>query len=347
MGGASCSISRGLDSDRLEPSPRRDAGPAWIERSAPPSTAAGGMWRALLLVAAVSRADASEAGIKLKFEVTGIRNCVADNADQCDVALSELKLYDAQYNEIDIVSVSTPAWFPAHSYTNQLPANLADGLTTTAWLDTEFGRNGQESFVVVELPSGVEPRAFEIFTAPGTANRPHGWDRRDPTEFAVYKENVCGGWDIAVKTDGSPANWTDVDPPDVRRGAPGRGGEGAEQHQWSGGRRGRLASRLRPLACRRRARRRTMLGARTRRAPPTTTRTASRCPPRRPSTSPSATTGNRAPPPPPSPKSRPLALALCFTVRLPCGLARAATTSGSPLPRFGAQAASMAWSWAS
>ena len=199
-----------------------------------------------------------EAGIKLKFEVTAIKNCVANNANQCGIKPLGPSLMPS--------TCDRPVWsarpvVSGHSYANQLPANLADGLTT-AWRHRpgRMGRVGASSSSCRPasslVPLKFTAQALRTALTDGTAAM---------TEFAVCKESVAAGHRGQLGRPLELDGWTPT-----CRGAPGRGeGRAAPRVGREAGR--RLTPPPPPVAGGEAS---YYAGACPRQAPRTTTRTA-------------------------------------------------------------------------
>jgi len=164
------------------------------------------MWRALLLLA-VAAVDAG--GLRLKFAFTAVRNS-GHSSQAVDISLSELVVRDADLNVLTVAFIS--GHHNAEHPKGEGPAALIDGDNATKWIDLNFAQNGDEAYLIVEMQEGqLEPAAFELFT------NLQGQSRRDPVDFAVYKENDCLGWDVATKPeDDSDARWSGLIPPEER-----------------------------------------------------------------------------------------------------------------------------------
>ena len=120
---------------------------------------AGGMWRALLLLA-VAAVDAG--GLRLKFAFTAVRNS-GHSSQAVDISLSELVVRDAGLNVLTIAFIS--GHHNAEHPKGEGPAALIDGDNATKWIDLNFAQNGDEAYLIVEMQEGqLEPAAFELFT---------------------------------------------------------------------------------------------------------------------------------------------------------------------------------------
>ena len=127
------------------------------------------MWRTLLLLAVA----AVDAGARLKFTFTEVRNPGGPDKTIKDVSLSELDVLDADGNKLTVAAISGHhnAHHPADS---ERPASLIDGKSDSKWVDLNFTKNGGESYLIVELQEGQpEPAAFQLYTnAQVAARRP-------------------------------------------------------------------------------------------------------------------------------------------------------------------------------
>jgi len=126
------------------------------------------MRRALLLLAVA----AVDAGTRLKFAFTEVRNPGGPDKTIKDVSLSELDVLDADGTVLTVAAIS--GHHNAHHNKNEGPASLIDGNTATKWLDLNFLQNGGESYLIVEMQDGQpEPAAFQLYTnAQVAARRP-------------------------------------------------------------------------------------------------------------------------------------------------------------------------------
>ena len=127
---------------------------------------AGGMWRALLLLA-VAAVDAG--GLRLKFAFTAVRNS-GHSSQAVDISLSELVVRDAGLNVLTVAFIS--GHHNAEHPKGEGPAALIDGDNATKWIDLNFAQNGDEAYLIVEMQEGqLEPAAFELFTNLQVAQR--------------------------------------------------------------------------------------------------------------------------------------------------------------------------------
>ena len=125
------------------------------------------MRRALLLLAVA----AVDAGARLKFTFTEVRNPGGPDQTIKDVSLSELDVLDADGNKLTVAAISGHhnAHHPADS---ERPASLIDGKSDSKWVDLNFTKNGGESYLIFEMQDGQpEPAAFQFYTALKVAAR--------------------------------------------------------------------------------------------------------------------------------------------------------------------------------
>ena len=118
------------------------------------------MRRALLLLAVA----AVDAGARLKFAFTDVRNPGGPDKTIKDISLSELDVLDADGTVLTVAAIS--GHHNAHHNYGEGPASLIDGDTATKWVDLNFTKNGGESYLIVEMQYGQpEPAAFQFYTA--------------------------------------------------------------------------------------------------------------------------------------------------------------------------------------
>ena len=127
------------------------------------------MRRALLLLAVA----AVDAGARLKFTFTEVRNPGGPDKTIKDVSLSELDVLDADGNKLTVAAISGHH-NAHHPNSGEGPASLIDGKSDSKWVDLNFTKNGGESYLIVELQEGQpEPAAFQLYTnAQVAARRP-------------------------------------------------------------------------------------------------------------------------------------------------------------------------------
>ena len=127
------------------------------------------MRRALLLLAVA----AVDAGTRLKFAFTEVRNPGGPDKTIKDVSLSELDVLDADGTVLTVAAISGHH-NAHHPNDREGPASLIDGNTATKWVDLNFTQNGGESYLIVEMQDGQpEPAAFQLYTnAQVAARRP-------------------------------------------------------------------------------------------------------------------------------------------------------------------------------
>ena len=125
------------------------------------------MRRALLLLAVA----AVDAGTRLKFAFTEVRNPGGPDKTIKDVSLSELDVLDADGNKLTVAAISGHH-NAHHPNSGEGPASLIDGKNKTKWVDLNFTANGGESYLIVEIQDGQpEPAAFQFYTALKVAAR--------------------------------------------------------------------------------------------------------------------------------------------------------------------------------
>ena len=127
------------------------------------------MRRALLLLAVA----AVDAGARLKFTFTEVRNPGGPDKTIKDVSLSELDVLDADGNKLTVAAISGHH-NAHHPNSGEGPASLIDGQNKTKWVDLNFTVNGGESYLIVVMQDGQpEPAAFQLYTnAQVAARRP-------------------------------------------------------------------------------------------------------------------------------------------------------------------------------
>ena len=119
------------------------------------------MRRALLLLAVA----AVDAGARLKFAFTDVRNAGGPDKTIKDVSLSELDVLDADGNKLTVAAISGHH-NAHHPNSGEGPASLIDGKNKTKWVDLNFTKNGGESYLIVDIQDGQsEPAAFQFYTA--------------------------------------------------------------------------------------------------------------------------------------------------------------------------------------
>ena len=133
----------------------------------------------------------------LRFSFTRIRG------EAGELALGQLKLYDAAGVDLQPTSYSAPQYSPATG-----PGNLFDGTSGTQWRDDTFaasvGMVGS-STLTVTVP-GV-PAAYEFVTY-------FKQMKRDPLVWTVSVQNACGGFsqvsseDVGILDPGRSASYT-------------------------------------------------------------------------------------------------------------------------------------------
>ena len=117
--------------------------------------------------------------VELSFNFTAVRNPAAGEGG---IQLSEVKLFDAEGNQVEVFNFSNPG---GQNPSNQPPSMLFDGETSTKWMDYHsFSETGS---ALLNLSAMAFPASYQLFTA-------NDQDRRDPTAWTLSARSVCGWW---------------------------------------------------------------------------------------------------------------------------------------------------------